>query len=84
MTYSRQAFRKWLEAMPPDEQFCTNRRCPIQVFMPGDISVMDAAGLDERFAWAVDDISVASVWHGVGWNRITAQQCLDVLDGLKP
>ena len=76
MTYTRVAFREWLESLP-DKPFCEDNVCPINQFTGSKLSAVEA---DSDLAEAIDVLCHQQMHEP--WNVLTPSDVLGLINDM--
>ncbi len=76
MTYTRKAFREWLESLP-DELFCEGFNCPIEQFLGSKSS---ACPTDYELTVAIDELCHGQMHES--WSVLIPSDVLGVISGM--
>lgn len=92
MTYTRQAFREWLETLPADEPFCAPAdQCPVSAFgvargfiESSEWQVGEAMVLDKELINSIDEnIAYQDADEVRHWDKITPREVLQIITDLE-
>lgn len=77
---NRQAFGKWLQRLPPDEEFCEGNQCPLEMYRRGSTrGSIDWRDDDWREEFIARIDNKAKGPQDQPWKSITPREALDIL-----